>query len=400
MAALGTEPRDVPDTKGNAHDRTPAPIDRAGGSGGSGFRLLRFALANLTRKPDRFALSVIGIALAIMVVVVVRTISAGFAASGSASLGDVLHGAPLWVVPGRGMQYDSKLAAMLPDGPAPALKLPAGWTARQTVAGGWASPAGRIALYGTSGTPAGTADLGSAAAAALHVRSGQILHVGAASLTVNVVGGSRIVTVSPNVARQVVGTSSWWTVRPPASMAGQYNLGELLSQATGIPTTTNPAQKPGQTGLIYDTVGGGGTLTFDQKFSAQFSGKVNGSVLGLVSTVGLVLGFIIGVTSFLAAVQERRREFGIMASIGLGDEILYFFLVESAVVFVIAYLAGALAAGLVALTVVPDVASVGAWLQAAGIVAAYLPVMAIIGALVPVHRLLQQRPVSLLADTA
>jgi hypothetical protein len=31
-------------------------------------------------------------------------------------------------------------------------------------------------------------------------------------------------------------------------------------------------------------------------------------------------------------------------------------------------------------------------------VAAFLPAMAIVGALVPVHRLLQQRPVSLLGD--
>jgi hypothetical protein len=31
-------------------------------------------------------------------------------------------------------------------------------------------------------------------------------------------------------------------------------------------------------------------------------------------------------------------------------------------------------------------------------VAAFLPAMAIVGAIVPVHRLLQQRPVALLAD--
>ena len=57
------------------------------------------------------------------------------------------------------------------------------------------------------------------------------------------------------------------------------------------------------------------------------------STLGLISTIGLGLGFVIAVSSFLAAVQERRREFGIMSSIGLADEVLYFFLVESAIVF-------------------------------------------------------------------
>ena len=41
----------------------------------------------------------------------------------------------------------------------------------------------------------------------------------------------------------------------------------------------------------------------------------------------------------------------------------------------------------------PDHRHVSSWAQAAGTVAAYLPAMAIVGALIPVHRLLQQRPV-------
>lgn len=41
--------------------------------------LVRFALANIRRRPERFMLSVLGIALAIACVTVVRTISASFA---------------------------------------------------------------------------------------------------------------------------------------------------------------------------------------------------------------------------------------------------------------------------------------------------------------------------------
>ena len=48
--------------------------------------------------------------------------------------------------------------------------------------------------------------------------------------------------------------------------------------------------------------------------------------------------------------------------------------------------------------VIPTIATPVAWLQAAAMVAAFLPAMAIVGALVPVHRLLQQRPVDLLGD--
>jgi ABC-type antimicrobial peptide transport system permease subunit len=129
-----------------------------------------------------------------------------------------------------------------------------------------------------------------------------------------------------------------------------------------------------------------------------FGGQVAGSVLGLVAQVGLVLGFVIAVTSFVAATRERRREFGIMASIGLTDEVLYFFLVESAVMFVVAYLAGVAAGGAIVAAVLPAFFTVGAWLEAAGLVATYLPALAIVAALVPVHRLLQKRPVHLLVE--
>ena len=103
-------------------------------------------------------------------------------------------------------------------------------------------------------------------------------------------------------------------------------------------------------------------------------------------------------SSFLAAVQERRREFGIMSSIGLADEVLYFFLVESAIVFIVAYVVGAAGAGVAVALVIPGIATPIAWAQAAAMVAAFLPAMAIVGALVPVHRLLQQKPVDLLGD--
>ncbi|PIM50414.1 ABC transporter substrate-binding protein, partial [Roseateles chitinivorans] len=41
--------------------------------------LVRFAFANIRRRPERFVLSVLGIALAIACVTVVRTISSSFA---------------------------------------------------------------------------------------------------------------------------------------------------------------------------------------------------------------------------------------------------------------------------------------------------------------------------------
>jgi putative ABC transport system permease protein len=363
-------------------------------------RLLRFAVANVRRRPERFVLATFGIALAILSVTVVRTISASFAITGDQSVTRVLDGAPLWVVPAAGVHYDSAIGAIVADGPAPQLSVPGGWSATRTVTGAWHSPAGDLPLYGSDAVADGTAVLGSKAADTLGVAAGGTLSVGGTDLSVAVDGDSGVVSVPTAVATGVVGDNGWWTVTEPAADSGRHDLGALFAQATGLPTTTNPAIHPeaGGDGLIYDAVGGSGAVTFEQKFSALFSGQVTSSTLGLISTIGLVLGFVIAVSSFLASVQERRREFGIMSSIGLADEVLYFFLVESALVFLAAYVIGIGLAAAAVWLVIPQIATPVAWLQAAGTVAAYLPAMAIVGGLVPVHRLLQQRPVQLLAD--
>ena len=384
----------------------PAPtaagvVDASSGTRSGGSRLLRFALANVRRRPERFVLSTAGIALALMAVIVVRSIAQGYASTGTTSLRDVLHGDPLWVVGAAGVAYDPTLDALLPKGSAPDVKVPTGWSAHRSVGGAWTSPQGRLALYGRDDVPAGVALVGAAAARTLGVDPGSLLPVGRSSLRVQVVGDGRSVSVDLGVARPLVGDAGWWTVSPPSDQRGSTDLGAQLSAATGIASTSDPTRLPSVAGagLIYDTVGGGSSLvTFEQRYSALFSSAVTGSTLGLVSVVGLVLGFVIAVSSFLASVQERRREFGIMSSIGLADEVLYFFLVESALVFVAAYVTGSLAAGAAVALVVPQMTTLTGWLQAAGAVAAYLPAMAIVGALIPVHRLLQQRPVALLRD--
>ncbi|MGY4710008.1 ABC transporter permease [Mycolicibacterium sp. CBM1] len=360
--------------------------------------LLRFAWANIRRRPERFVLSVLGIALAITCVMVVRTISSSFAITGADSVTDVLGGAQLWAVPAAGVHYDGATQALIADGDAPAIAGPEGWRAVKTLSGTTDVNGVAVSLRGTDEISPGQAVLGSGIAERLGVHDGDRIVVGGQDLSVQIRGAGQSITVATRLAQSVVGEHGWWTVYAPAGQEKSRTLGEVFGGAVGLPSTSDPSVKPdpGGAGLIYDTVGGSGPLTFDQKFSALFSGKVTGSTLGIISIIGLVLGFIIAVSSFLAAVQERRREFGIMSSIGLADEVLYFFLVESAVVFVAAYVLGVAAAGIAVALVIPGIATPIAWLQAAGMVAGFLPAMAIVGALIPVHRLLQQRPVDLL----
>jgi putative ABC transport system permease protein len=369
-------------------------------SGNTFVCLVRFALANIRRRPERFVLSVLGIALAIACVTVVRTISASFAITGADSVTDVLNGAQLWAVPAAGVHYDSNAQALVADGAAPVITVPAGWTATRVLSGVTDINGSAVSLRGTDEIPSDQATLGSDLANRLDLHPGDRLVVGGQSLVVTVVGSGQSITVATPLAQSIVGDNGWWTIFAPAGDEKRRDLGQIFGGAVGLESTSDPSVKPDPNGhgLIYDTVGGSGPLTFEQKFSALFSGKVTSSTLGLISTIGLGLGFVIAVSSFLAAVQERRREFGIMSSIGLADEVLYFFLVESGIVFITAYLVGVIGAGAAVALVIPGIATPTAWLQASGMVAAFLPAMAIVGALIPVHRLLQQRPVSLLGD--
>lgn len=362
--------------------------------------LVRFALANVRRRPERFVLSVLGIALAIACVTVVRTISSSFAITGADSVTDVLGGAQLWVVPAAGVQYDPDVQALVAGGPAPELTLPPGWTGFRTLSGVTTIDGTSVSVRGSDQIASGQATFGAALAARLGLTPGDHVVIGGQSVIVSVSGTGQSVSVSTELARSAVGEHGWWTLFAPPGDAKSRELAQKFSTATGLPSTSDPSVMPeaAGSGLVYDTVGGSGPLTFEQKFSALFSGKVTSSTLGLISTIGLALGFVIAVSSFLAAVQERKREFGIMSSIGLADEVLYFFLVESAIVFIVAYLLGVLGAGVAVALVIPGIATPTAWLQAAGMVAAFLPAMAIVGALVPVHRLLQQRPVDLLGE--
>jgi putative ABC transport system permease protein len=369
--------------------------------GGTLRRLLRFALANLARQPERSAFAVAGVALAIAAVVVVRTIAAGYQVSGVDALEAAIGPAPYWVVPEGGVRFDAGTGAILADAAPPQVSAPAGWAATTILTAAMPDRPG-VALQGRPGVPAGTAEVTALAAHRLGVHPGEWLTVAGARLRVVSSPRAGAVAAVPLPVATAAGVrTGWLTLTPPGPATGTP---AEVAAATGLRVVSDPALRPepGGGGLVYQTTGGtsrAALLDFRQKFAAVFGGKVASSILGLVAQVGLVLGFVLAVTSFAAAVQERRREFGIMASIGLTDEVLYFFLVESALVFLAAYLLGVGLGGLVVATALPSFFSLTSWLSAAGLVATYVPALAIVAALVPVHRLLQQRPVRLLADS-
>ncbi len=305
-------------------------------------------------------------------------------------------------MPGGGVDLDADLGVVVPAGRLPDVVPPAGWTATPVLVGRLPGVDG-VALVGRPGVRPGDAMATPEALARLGLDPGARLTVGSSHLTLAAdPGAGATVTVAGDVAAGAGVRTGWVTLAPPAGVTATP---AAVEAATGLDVVNDPARRPaaGSGGLVYATAGEqdrGGLVSFDQKMAALLSGAVTSSALGLVAQVGLVLGFVIAVTTFVAAVAERRREFGIMASIGLTDEVLYFFLVESLLLFVAAYAVGTLLGGALVAAVLPSFFSLGAWASAVGMTAMYLPALGIVAALVPVHRLVQQRPVALLADGA
>jgi hypothetical protein len=396
------EPVVVLDDQPASHSGTPYEALSQQATAGSSRRLFSFALANVRRRPERAVLAVAGIALAISAAVVMRTIASGYEVSGVSAVADAIDGAPYWVVPQGGVSVDPETGIVMAGGQPPAVNAPAGWTADRVLVGDFPGRTD-VALVGKNNAPDGVALLSSTAIDRLGVSDGDQLDVAGVSLRVQEVSGAGSrVTVTVATAATAGVANGWLTMTPPVGVSGSP---DDVAKATGLVVTDDPANDPhGHTGgLVYSTVKNTsrvGFISFNQKFAVLLGSKVSSSVLGVISNVALALGFIIAVSTFVASVQERRREFGIMASIGLTDEVLYFFLVESLLLFVAAYVLGILVGGAIVAGAAPSFFTFGAWLEAAGLVAMYLPALGIVAALVPVHRLLQQRPVTLLADNS
>ena len=131
-------------------------------------------------------------------------------------------------------------------------------------------------------------------------------------------------TVATPLAQSVVGGNGWWLIFASPGDEKRRDLGQTLVQFSRSRVDIGSVGHAGSSRAGTDLRHCRRFRPADvrQKFSALFSGKVTSSTLGLISMIGLGLGFVIAVSSFLAAVQERRREFGIMSSIGLADHIV------------------------------------------------------------------------------
>lgn len=296
-------------------------------------KLVKLALANWRRQRLRAALTAGSLSLSVGAVVFVYALSVAFQSAGSAAVENAIGSADIWVVPAKGVTVDRDEGQIKADG-----KLPADLRAQ--------------------------------------------------------------VEAMPEVtAVSTVTGSGEGTLR--VSSDDPRATGEALADA-GLTVSSDPARveaKPGDEALAYlVTVNTDrfGVYTFTQQFEAVQVNEVAASVLGVVGRVTLALGFFSVLSSLLISIDERRREFGILAAVGITDDVLYLFLVESSLLIGLGLVGGIVFGGAMFAILMPGIFAVGTVFQAVALVSVYFPIMLIAGALIPAWRLLQRSPLELL----
>ena len=184
---------------------------------------------------------------------------------------------------------------------------------------------------------------------------------------------------------------------------GRIEIDAMKSK--GLTVTSDPARStatgdaPALAYLITASEDRFGVYTFSQQFEAVQVNEVASSVLGVVGRVTLALGFLAVLTSLLISIDERRREFGILAAVGITDDVLYLFLVESGLLIAMGLVVGVIFGGGMFALLLPSIFSLGTVGKAVALVSVYFPIMLILGALIPAWRLLQKSPLELLRSS-
>jgi ABC-type antimicrobial peptide transport system permease subunit len=141
-------------------------------------------------------------------------------------------------------------------------------------------------------------------------------------------------------------------------------------------------------------------VSFDVKLAALYFNQATSSLLGWLSRITLGLGFVLMLSAALLSIEERKREFGIFAAVGVSSDVFYLFFLESLILFVGATAIGLILGAWLLWVLTPALFVWSIILKSSVLVACYLPPMVIFGSLVPAQRLLQKSPLELLRSAA
>jgi ABC-type antimicrobial peptide transport system permease subunit len=380
-------------------------------------KFFKMAGANLWRYASRTGLTAVGLALAIATVLFVNVVALSFE-SGTAEVYRYIRTtsagtADVWITPPAGFQLNPqtgffRVQGMMPEAIANQIR-----TVNQNqglnvlvaeLPGGYNPP---LTLYGCSECT--KVSISPAAATALDVNPGQTIAIGNTPLTVDYIGevpnlgAGGVVEVPLAIAQTILnapGQVSWVMLKAH----DVYQLRDVLTHKFNGLVTTDPTATDTHKALVAYALEGkfskADLVDFSVKLAALYFNQATSSLLGWLGRITLGLGFVLMLSAALLSIEERKREFGIFAAVGVSSDVFYLFFLESLLLFVGSTVIGlVLGAGLLWL-LTPKLFVWSILLKASVLVICYLPPMVIFGSLVPTQRLLQRSPLELLRSAA
>lgn len=374
------------------------------------------AIANLLRYGTRTGLTAAGLALAIAAVLFVNVVALSFE-SGTSSVYRFIRTthaglADVWITPSTGFSLDPNTGFFTVSGTVEEA------IADQIIAENQGKGLKTLVVQLPESTPPLTiygcsecdrVSVSSTAAFELEAVVGQPVAIARTQVTVDQVGnvpdlGSGGVIQMPlATAQQILNTPgqvSWVMLKAD----NIFSLREFLETKLNALMTTDPVANDSTKSVIAyalkDKFSRADIVTFDIKLSALYFNQATSSLLGWLSRITLGLGFVLMLSAALLSIEERKREFGIFAAVGVSSDVFYLFFLESLILFVGSTIAGLVLGAWLLWVLTPTLFNWGIILKSSVLVICYLPPMVIFGSLVPAQRLLQKSPLELLRSAA
>lgn len=367
------------------------------------------AIANLLRYSTRTALTATGLALAIAVALFVNVVALSVEA-GTTQVYRYLREteagiANVWLTPPSGFTLDRSTGFFTTEGTLEAAVVdqlvPTEGSGTRGITGLLPDTLVPIVVYGRSDRQ--QASLSSIAATELQASGGMLSLSGVSMPIASVgkvpdIGAGGLVELPLQAAQSLLklpNQVNWVMLASQDVPALRQSLAEQNVLVTTEPTQTATDQ-PAIAYLLEDKLGRGDLVTFDVKLSALYFNQASATLLGWLAKITLGLGFVLMLSAALLSIEERRREFGILTAVGVVGDVLYLFLLESLVLFVISTILGIGLGMLLLHLLTPVLFNWGTVLKAIALVVSYLPPMIIFGSLIPAQQLLRKSPLELL----
>jgi hypothetical protein len=375
-------------------------------------KFLKMAAANLWRYGTRTGLTAAGLALAIAAVLFVNVVALSFE-SGASSVHSYIRSTRagvgnVWVTPPKGFQLDPQTGFFAAPGTLPESLADRILSQNQSgvkvltghLPGSYDPP---IVVYGCSECK--TIALSRVAAETLSVKPGESIATQPIPVKVDAIdqvldlGSGGVIEMPLAIAQQLLVAPQQvsWVMLHTKDLTP---LRQFLTDQANAQVTTDPTMVDSTRAAIAyvldQKLSRADLVTFDVKLSALYFNQATSSLLGWLARISLGLGFVLMLSAALLSIEERRREFGIYAAVGVSSDVFYLFFLESLLLFVGSTAIGLmLGAGLLWI-LTPALFDWSVILKSSVLVACYLPPMVIFGSLIPAQRLLQKTPLELL----